>query len=113
MYTLKKMSFALANFERLLHKCLLYGICLILGHILKNYTIGGTRPSYLDWLANYLTIGLILKESLYILECLSALKGFILKWLLKKLKNPYGVFTNEAQEKNTSISENKNNENEN
>lgn len=83
----REKKFSSKSIDPLLQKCILYSICLILGHILKNYTIDKRHPTHLDWLSNYLAIGLILRETLSIIETLSRIKGFIPRWLLAKLGN--------------------------
>lgn len=71
----------------MLHKSIIYGFVLILWHILKNYTIGGDHPFELNLPTRYLIVGIVLRESISIIENIASVTQLIPAWFVDKLRN--------------------------
>jgi hypothetical protein len=70
-----------------LQKVLIYACYLILVHIISHFTIEGEKNQYFGWFNGIANAALIIRESIYILENMGAIRsGLIPRWLLKKLK---------------------------
>jgi phage-related holin len=85
-------------------KILIYACYLILVHIISHFTIEGEKNQYFGWFNGIANAALIIRESIYILENMGAIRsGLIPKWLLKKLKQydregylPFGKHENKS-----------------
>lgn len=75
------------GFGRAIEKFILYGIVLILAHVLSRYTVNGERNVMFLWMPNVLYGILVVKETISIFENIGVISpNLIPKWLLKKLK---------------------------
>lgn len=75
------------GFGQCLKKFIVYGIALILSHILSNYTVEGKKNILFLWIPNLIYSALVIKEAISILENIGVVyPNVIPTWLLKKLK---------------------------
>ena len=75
------------GFGQCIKKFIIYGIALILSHIMSNYTVGGSRNILFVWIPNLIYSALVVKEAISIVENIGVIyPESIPSWLLKKLK---------------------------
>jgi phage-related holin len=76
-----------AGWGKAIKKFVIYGIVLILAHVMENYSINGTKNILFAWMPIMMYSILMVKESISILENIGVIyPNFIPKWLLSKLK---------------------------
>lgn len=83
----KTQSIRLNLFTFWFQKILIYTCFLVLVHILSNFTVAGEKNQFFGWINSVGYSALILRESIFILENMGAIRsGLIPGWILKKLK---------------------------
>lgn len=74
-------------YARLFEKILLYGGALIMSHVLMRFTISGEASGFFDWTDDVLYCGIMVRESISILENIGEIKPDLLpRWMLTRLK---------------------------
>lgn len=75
------------GFGKAIEKFIIYGVVLILAHVLCRYTVNGTTNVIFAWMPNVLYGVLVVKESISIMENIGVIyPNVIPSWILKKLK---------------------------
>ena len=74
-------------FSRVFTKLLLYLSMLVLTHVLVSFTVEGAKNSIFGWFSSVAYAGIMVRESLSILENLTAINPNILPgWVMDRLK---------------------------
>lgn len=79
-----------------LKKLGVYGLFLILAHVMKNYTVDGEKNVIFSWFPNMIYFYLVVKEAISIIENIGVVyPNSVPTWLLKRLKeyDQKGKFT--------------------
>ena len=84
----KNHNVSSGKFSRLFNKLVLYLVFMVLTHILCHYTVEGAQNNLFGWFSSLAYSGIMVRESLSIVENLSALyPGLLPDWIMERLKN--------------------------
>ena len=83
----KKGELSSSGYGRVLEKVLLYTGILIVAHVLQNFSATSFVSAIFSYFADFLKIGVMVREGISILENTAEIKPDMLpKWVLKRLK---------------------------
>lgn len=84
----RSRAFSSRGFSSFIPKAAIYGGVLVVTNVLQHFTIGGQHVEAFDWLAHLILVGIILRESISVLENAAKIDSRILpSWILRSLKN--------------------------
>lgn len=83
----REHAFSSLGFSKFFVKIAMYGAGLIVTNVLYNFTIRGEHPTVLDWFAYFMLVGMVIRESISVLEKIAVLEPRLLPtWVLPRLK---------------------------
>lgn len=83
----QKKSLSSQDFSRLFAKLVLYLLLLVLTHVLVSFTISGAQNVLFGWFSSVAYAGIMIRESLSIMENITAINPNILPgWVMDRLK---------------------------